>query len=103
MLCVLPIVQLNVAGVAYAWPSTLMYPEPVGFEVTVMILTELVTVMELLVADLDPSVTVIVCDGVVFNVKPVPVKVWKPLSWDVKVYLLPDVYGRTACASVELK
>lgn len=48
-----------------------------------------ITVIKLLVADFTPSVTVIVCDGAVFNWK--PVNVWEPLSPDVNVYLFPEV------------
>src|SRR5947208_3121579 len=64
------------------------------------------TVIEEVVADLVPSVAVIVCDGVVLSVKAVPANVCAPLSLPspvVNVYLLPEVKGRIAAPSVEVK
>ena len=64
------------------------------------------TVIEELAIDFVPSVALIVCDGVVFNVNPAPANVCTPLSFPVpvvKIYLLPELNGRTAAPSVEVK
>ena len=59
--------------------------------------------MELLLVTLVPSVVVIVWDGVVFSMKPELVKVCVPLSPLTNVYLLPEVLGRTAAESEDVK
>ena len=60
-----------------------------------------VTVMAGVVAEIVPSVTVIVCCPVVLSVK--LENVWTPESPDVKVYLPDRVYGSVADPSVDWK